>query len=269
MADVTINYEGNEIASMSASGTKTLLTQGKYCTDDIEVVYVSPGGGGGNTFYYTHIDSLCAVSNGPGPKPTGIGTSVIMDLPNCESIRSAFSQYIGTSAYSSGITYVELTLYMAVDAYYFLRRNYPVVTVVFPNGIAIKGDARDAFNAANLTTVTGEIDISAATNIGNFCSSTTTKLETISFKQNSIPLSITFVSDNLTNASIISIANGLDESKTGQTLTHEVSIVNTMGSIMGNVAMDGTNTYHIFTEDAGGNTTLLDFVTITKGWTVA
>lgn len=48
MADVTINYEGNAIATMSASGTKTLLTQGKYCTDDIEVVYVSPGGGGLN-----------------------------------------------------------------------------------------------------------------------------------------------------------------------------------------------------------------------------
>lgn len=48
MADVTINYEGNAIATMSASGTKTLLTEGKYCTDDIEVVYVSPGGGGGS-----------------------------------------------------------------------------------------------------------------------------------------------------------------------------------------------------------------------------
>lgn len=48
MADVTINYEGNAIATMSASGTKTLQTQGKYCTDDIEVVYVSPGGGGGS-----------------------------------------------------------------------------------------------------------------------------------------------------------------------------------------------------------------------------
>lgn len=50
MADVTINYEGNAIATMSASGTKTLLTEGKYCTDDIEVVYVSPGGGGGLTY---------------------------------------------------------------------------------------------------------------------------------------------------------------------------------------------------------------------------
>lgn len=55
MADVTINYEGNAIATMSASGTKTLLTEGKYCTDDIEVVYVSPGGGGGASSLYGNI----------------------------------------------------------------------------------------------------------------------------------------------------------------------------------------------------------------------
>ena len=46
MSDVTINYKGNAIATMDASGTKTLLTEGKLCEDDIEVVYVSPGGGG-------------------------------------------------------------------------------------------------------------------------------------------------------------------------------------------------------------------------------
>ena len=60
MADVTINYEGNAIATMSASGTKTLLTEGKYCTDDIEVVYVQPSGGG-----YS-MDEICSVTLGAG-----------------------------------------------------------------------------------------------------------------------------------------------------------------------------------------------------------
>ena len=46
MSDITINYKGSAIATMDASGTKTLLTDGKYCEDDIEVVYVKPGGGG-------------------------------------------------------------------------------------------------------------------------------------------------------------------------------------------------------------------------------
>lgn len=49
MSDIAINYKGNAIATMDASGTKTLLTEGKYCEDDIEVVYVKPGGGGSNS----------------------------------------------------------------------------------------------------------------------------------------------------------------------------------------------------------------------------
>lgn len=49
MSDITINYKGNAIATMDASGTKTLLTDGKYCEDDIEVVYVKPSGGGSNS----------------------------------------------------------------------------------------------------------------------------------------------------------------------------------------------------------------------------
>lgn len=48
MSDITINYKGSAIATMDASGTKTLLTEGQYCEDDIEVVYVQPSGGGDN-----------------------------------------------------------------------------------------------------------------------------------------------------------------------------------------------------------------------------
>lgn len=56
MSDVTINYKGSSIATMDASGTKTLLTEGKYCEDDIEVVYVSPGGGGSSIEHiFTYI----------------------------------------------------------------------------------------------------------------------------------------------------------------------------------------------------------------------
>lgn len=39
MPDVTISYKGSQIASMDASGIKTLLTEGKYCEDDITVSY--------------------------------------------------------------------------------------------------------------------------------------------------------------------------------------------------------------------------------------
>lgn len=44
MADVTISYKGSSIATMDASGTKTLTTQGKYCEGDITVSYTKPAG---------------------------------------------------------------------------------------------------------------------------------------------------------------------------------------------------------------------------------
>ena len=46
MADVTITYKGANIATMDATGSKTLQTAGTYCEGDIGVEYVKPGGGG-------------------------------------------------------------------------------------------------------------------------------------------------------------------------------------------------------------------------------
>lgn len=40
--DVTISYNNAVIATMDESGTKTLETEGKYCTDDIMVEYTEP-----------------------------------------------------------------------------------------------------------------------------------------------------------------------------------------------------------------------------------
>lgn len=42
MADVSIKYRGSEIANMSATGSKTLGTQGKYCDSDVVVEYTKP-----------------------------------------------------------------------------------------------------------------------------------------------------------------------------------------------------------------------------------
>jgi hypothetical protein len=42
MADVNIKYRGSSIATMSATGTKTLGTQGKYCDSDVVVEYSKP-----------------------------------------------------------------------------------------------------------------------------------------------------------------------------------------------------------------------------------
>lgn len=45
MADVSISYKGNEIASMSATGVKTLLTGSTFCEGDISISYTKPSSG--------------------------------------------------------------------------------------------------------------------------------------------------------------------------------------------------------------------------------
>jgi hypothetical protein len=44
MADITVSYKGSTIDEVSASGTKTLKTAGKYCEGDIDIEYVKPSG---------------------------------------------------------------------------------------------------------------------------------------------------------------------------------------------------------------------------------
>lgn len=44
MPDVTISYKNTNIAALSATGTKTLLTEGKYCEDDIVVSFIKTAG---------------------------------------------------------------------------------------------------------------------------------------------------------------------------------------------------------------------------------
>ncbi len=46
MTDVEISYKGSQIASMSASGVKTLLTGDSFCEDDIVVSYTKPSASG-------------------------------------------------------------------------------------------------------------------------------------------------------------------------------------------------------------------------------
>lgn len=93
MSDITISYKGSSIATMDATGTKTLLTEGKYCEDDITVDYVKPSGGGtdfvdlvARTQTAIENSDIVTVGNSAFREYTTL-TSII--LPNCESISNA------------------------------------------------------------------------------------------------------------------------------------------------------------------------------------
>lgn len=82
MADITISYKGNTIAEVSASGTTTLETSGKYCEDDISVAYVKPSGSSYVKLwegdYTVSTTSTSAVSQPSISAPSSVWTSAKM-----------------------------------------------------------------------------------------------------------------------------------------------------------------------------------------------
>ncbi len=271
MSDVTIHYKGSAIAAMDASGTKTLLTEGKYCEDDIEVTYVKPSGGS-TTFPYVSIRGMYNVSNlyNPPVKPVGAGPKVTMDLPYCLDIRESFGQYTATNAYKSDIEEVELTLYNNVDGHSAFRRNTSIKKVTFPRGITLRAGPKEFLANSQIETIVGAIGFSSTVQANNFTGIFNSDyIKDIELVPNQIPYGFSCPSTVLTDTSLISFANGLSESATSQTATFASAVVTRMASIMGTVAMDPSNTYHVFTADAGGTVSLSDFVTTTKGWTLS
>lgn len=115
MSDITINYKGSSIATMDASGTKTLLTEGKYCEDDIDVVYQKPSGGGADIIFGVKnfvVPSTKFVMTSCIPNPLNDGGCihcifVLQTNSNTSSDRQVFSFGIGAlSAWSPGSTNV-------------------------------------------------------------------------------------------------------------------------------------------------------------------
>lgn len=101
MADVTITYAGNEIAAMNDTGTKTLETQGKYCTDDITVSYTKSGGGGGGPY-------TVSVSLGNPQSPGSFVSCTIYDATFTGGILTKGSQ-LGAITSPTGSTSVTVS----------------------------------------------------------------------------------------------------------------------------------------------------------------
>lgn len=236
---------------------------------------ITLGGGGGSGVNYwdtvINIDNLY-YNKSTTDKPTP-PKKIVLDLPSCVSVVGAFSQYIGSSAYNIGIEEVEITLYNPVSVNGFTKRNTSIKKIVFPNGLKIMPNASvyDFLPGGNsvLESVIGELDFSNAYEYNANDAFKCATLKDITFKQNCLDKSYTFTSTVLTDASVLSICNGLNEAVTGKTLTMPADVKTRMDAMLGTVAIDSTETYHIFTQDAQGTVTLTDFVTNTKGWTLA
>ncbi len=138
--------------------------------------------------------------------------------------------------------------------------------VIIPQGTLDLSDANVVkklfINCSSLTTILPTLYLNASDLSGVFigCSS----LQNVTFANNSIQGNLSFsASSGLTNASLISIANGLKSNVTGKTLTLHSTAKAKLSTITGTV------TSGVFTADASGIVTLQNFILNTKGWSIA
>ena len=121
----------------------------------------------------------------------------------------------------------------------------------------------------NLETVNAKCVVATTNTNNQFTGSS--KLKTIYFQENAQTISVTISACPLDNASLVSLANGLSDSPTSSTLTLSSTRKATATTLMGTVSQvtDGDSTYDFFTADPNGTVTLAEFITNTKGWTLA
>lgn len=149
MADVTISYKGNEIASMSTTGVKTLLTSGAFCEDDITVAYTKSGGGGGvvdisQSWENINSDTISEFSEGTeySFKAIKSGNTVYFSFFAYNSFNtfndsvditldcSPFGTGWGSSKVASGFITDDTTGYtFSADATFGATHAYPFITV--------------------------------------------------------------------------------------------------------------------------------------------
>lgn len=61
MPDVTLTYKGQTILELDESGTRSIKLSGKYCEDDIELVYVAHKTKENVTSYFAFLDYMSSI----------------------------------------------------------------------------------------------------------------------------------------------------------------------------------------------------------------
>ena len=220
--------------------------------------------GGASDWFLSKTASVDAIfnfndENNIPPFPT----IVTLNVPYCYTAVRAFAQVSVSNIWSTGIQEVIFHTEVPCNCMRFICYNSSIKKVTFPNGITINGSMQEfTYNNSVIESFIGEITFqNVSTYLGAF--SKAIALKDITITENTIKLDIAFGSAVLTNDSLISIANGLDGTATGKTLTHHSTAKTNCGTIM------GTNDNGTFVADAQGTLSLADFITTVKGWTLA
>lgn len=261
MSDVTLSYKGSDILELSDSGSATLKTGGTYCEADIELEYVKPSGGGrslvlGGTYTIssTAVPRKFEIENMVSGAPVVFGAS----LPNGET-------------YDVDIKGENITIINNMFAFSSVKnitcRETPNLQFYTTSGTpdrVFRGATSLEAIYVNFVIKHPFYRPTESNGLSN--------LKVCRFKPNASTANITFLTNSslLDDDSLVSVGNGLDASSPS-TLSLHATPKAKLSTVMGTVSQvtDDTGTYDFFTADENGTVTLMDFITNTKGWTVA
>ena len=206
--DISISYAGSQIATMNSSGTKTLLTSGKYCTDDITIAYTKPSGDGGAASFIQNHGTMTSYENsivtaiGQGafafcsyletasfPACTSIGSSAFYYCTSLSTVSFPACRTIGSYAFNScvNLTTASFPACTSINAFAF-NKCFNLTTASFPACTSISSYA--FASCSSLTTVSFPDCI----NIGSYAFYLCVSLKTVSFPACTIIGSSTFYS---------------------------------------------------------------------------
>lgn len=165
-----------------------------------------------------------------------------------------------------GIRYLDIYDFqsnMSIDNLIVQCYNMDTITFVGDYDIVIKS-MNVAFQYSNVKHIIGTLDVSSCASAWALNAYVGTDLYDITFKESTIKYNISFgACSHLNDASLISIANGLNETVTGQSLTLHATPKARCATLM------GVNNSGTFEESSSGTLSLSDFITTIKGWTLS
>lgn len=130
-----------------------------------------------------------------------------------------------------------------------------------------------SFRSKNLYLRGNPIDFSSVTEVGAYKGAygafSLSGVKHAEFVPNSLKVTGNFFDNwtDLDNETLVSLANCLNET-VQDTIRLASSVVSRASGIYGATSIDPSGEYHIFIVDDNGYTTLADFITQTKGWTL-
>lgn len=255
-------------AIRTKGGTSASLA---FPSDFVSAINAISGGGG------SVLSDNKAFRNFRIWKNTDVSSEISVDFSLCPDINNMDQLNEG----ATGFTKLTITPPATSKTTQRLCYNCQTMTSIVING-TIYAKSNSSSNAgfinsnSNLTSITGLIDLSEQT-WANFYNATNyqngllnAKLETISLVPGTMSMTTTNwylgTMSALTDDSLVSIANALKDTYSG-TITFHATPKARLSTIMGTVAT--SNGLSTFTKSASGTVTLENFLTVTKGATLA